>query len=139
MSPLGDALIMEEKNMADTKTFYYEDDKHTIHGPYSSLKDCEVFDYVRIWELKKTSDKDSKINKITIDLSSNSLTIEGGKHASIKILDKQVGVGVQCFAPESWEAVIGTCKQACKNVTILGKPIIDGECLDEMLYMQQGN
>ena len=115
--------------------FYCEDDEYKLYGPFKSMKDCEKYDYSFIWELKKIAEKDKKINKITVDFTSSTLTIEGEKNCSIKILDKVLGNGVHSFAPDSWQVVLGICKAACANTFITGKPTIEGEYLNEVLHL----
>lgn len=124
-------------NVKDIRLGYYcEDDEMNLYGPFQTIKECEEYDYTYVWKLEKIADKDSKINKITIDFETNKLNIDGEKNASIKILDKVLGVGVHSFLPDSWQVVLGICKGACKNIELIGTPCITGECLDEMLYMQ---
>lgn len=126
--------------MADIKLGYYCEDKdYHLYGPFKTVKECEQYDYENIWQLVKVSDKLSKINKITIDLSCNTLTIEGGENCNIKVLDKDLGNGVHYYSPETWEAVLAKAKESCNDVTIIGKPTIEGECLDEVLYMRSGD
>ena len=60
--------------------YYCEDDDYNLYGPYKSVKECEKYNYKNIWQLVKTSNKDSRINKITLDFTSNTLTIEGGEN-----------------------------------------------------------
>lgn len=115
--------------------YYCEDDDYNLYGPYKSVKECEKYNYKNIWQLVKTSDKASRINKITLDFTSNTLTIEGGEKCNIKILDKELGNGVYSFVPDSWEVVLAKSKEACDDVVIIGSPDIKGECLDEMLHM----
>lgn len=125
--------------MANTKDirlgYYCEDDDMNLFGPFTTIKECEEYDYSYIWKLEKIADKDCNINSIAIDFSSNTLTIEGGKNSSIKVLDKEMVNGVNYFEPETWRTVLSISKDACKNVTVTGTPKIEGECLDEMLYM----
>ena len=124
----------------DIKIGYYcEDENYKLYGPFKTVKDCEAYDYVNIWQLVKTSNKASKINKITVDFTSNTLTIEGGENCSMKILDKEIGAGTHTFLPDSWELILAKSREACANIVIKGKPNIEGECLDEMLYMRKGD
>lgn len=123
------------KSTEDRLGYYYQDSKDKLYGPFKTLKECEFFDYKYIWNLVKISDDSNKINKITVDFSSNTLTIEGNENASIKILDKDIGVGVHSFLPEQWEMLLSKVYESTKNITIIGKPQIEGECLDEVLYM----
>lgn len=115
--------------------YYCEDENFNLYGPFKNVKECEKYNYQNIWQLVKTSNKDSQINNITVDFTSNTLTIEGGKNCNIKILDKYIGNGVHSFVPDSWELILSKANESCKNVTIIGKPLIDGECLDAVLYM----
>lgn len=124
--------------MVDTNMklgFYCEDEEYNLYGPFKSMKDCEKYNYTYIWELKKIADKDSNINKITINFESNTLTIEGGKNCNIKLLDKTVGNGVHSFLPESWEFILAKAKENCKDVVIIGHPQIEGDFLNEMLHL----
>lgn len=118
---------------------YCEDENYNLYGPFLSMKEAEKYNYSYIWELKKIAEKDCKINKIVVDFESNTLTIEGDKNCSIKILDKTIGNGVHSFLPESWELILAKAYEACTNVTIIGQPTIEGECLDEVLYMRSRN
>ena len=115
--------------------YYYQDKSNKLFGPFNSYKDCKRFNYKYIWSLVDILEENKKINKIVVDLDKNTIAIEGEKDASIKILDKDIGNGVHSFEPNKWEYVLSVSKDACKNVTIIGKPIIEGECLDEVLYM----
>lgn len=141
MMTIGKELITEENTMADSidnklKLGYYcEDDDYKLYGPFKTVKDCERYNYVNIWQLVKTADKLSRINHITVDFSTNTLTIEGGKNCNIKILDKDIGNGVHSFLPESWELILAKARESCTDVEIIGNPPIEGECLDEMLYL----
>lgn len=122
--------------MADIRLgFYCEDDNMNLYGPFKSLKEAEKYNYSFIWELKKIAEKDTKINKITIDFESNTLTIEGDKNCSIKILDKCIGNGVHSFLPESWELVLAKCNESCADVKTIGTPPVEGEYLNEMLHL----
>lgn len=125
--------------MANTKDirlgYYCEDDDMNLFGPFTTIKECEEYGYSYIWKLEKIADKDCNINSIAIDFSSNTLTIEGGKNSSIKVLDKEMVNGVNYFEPETWRTVLSISKDVCKNVIVTGTPKIEGECLDEMLYM----
>lgn len=115
--------------------FYCEDDNTNLYGPFKSLKEAEKYNYSFIWELKKIAEKDTRINKITIDFESNTLTIKGEKNCSIKILDKCIGNGVHSFLPESWELVLAKCKESCADVETIGTPPVEGEYLNEMLHL----
>lgn len=119
--------------------YYCEDADYKLYGPFKTVKDCERYDYVNIWQLVKVADKLCKINHITVNFNDNTLTIEGGEKCNIKILDKDIGNGVHSFLPESWELILAKVNEACQDVTIIGQPTIDGECLDEVLYMRKGN
>lgn len=111
---------------------YCEDDEYNLYGPFKSMQEAEKYNYSYIWELKKIAEKDCKINKIVVDFESNTLTIEGEKNCSIKILDKTIGNGVHSFLPESWQLVLNKCYESCKNVETIGTPPIEGEYLNEM-------
>lgn len=135
---------IREVNMANTDTnlklgYYCEDSEYKLYGPFKTVKECEKYDYTNIWQLVKVADKLSKINSITVNFKDNTLTIDGGENCNIKILDKEIGNGVHCFLPESWELILSKAYEACTNVTIVGQPTIEGECLDEVLYMRSGN
>ena len=138
---IGKENIMEA-TMADTNLklgIYCEDENYNLYGPFKTMKEAEAYNYSYIWELKKIADKDSKINKIVVDFESNTLTIDGNKNCSIKILDKTIGNGVHCFLPESWELILSKAYEACANVETIGTPPVEGEYINEVLYLRNGN
>lgn len=116
--------------------FYCEDSEYKLYGPFKTSEECEKYDYKNIWHLVKVRDYSPKINKITVNFTSNTLTIEGDKDCELKLLDKTISNGTHTFLPESWELILSKTNEACKNVVIIGKPFIEGECLDEVLYMR---
>lgn len=114
------------------KGFYCEDEYGNFYGPYKTIKEARTVEHLYIWELKEINNNASKVNKIEIDFDSNTLTVDGG---SLTILNKTLDTGTHTFASELWELVLSKSYEACDNVSVKGKPQIEGEYLNEMLHL----
>ena len=130
--------------------YYIADYAGNVSGPYISrdaaIEDSVTGDTILIALtpdfIKSKTHKKKVVNKITLDFTQNLIIIEGdeGAEAVLNKVTYPVGTNVIPIEEfEDWEALVEDSFKLCKSTTIIGNPPVEGECLDEMLYMQQGD
>lgn len=130
--------------------YYIADYAGNISQPYDSkeeaLVDSVSSDMILIALtpafLETKVKKKQTVSKITIDFDKNVIIITGDNGAKATLNKVKYFVG-EYTIPDNfnlfWEEFIEDAFKACKDTEIIGTPPVEGECLDEMLYLQQGD
>lgn len=123
--------------MHNTNEYYISDYSGFLSGPYQSIKEAETdaVDGEAILKFVKFASAPTEITKAIVDFDNGLLTLSGSSKASIKIGEKVLAVGTHKFnkKSESCEGLLNVLSLNCNDVSVIGTPYIEGECLDYLV------
>lgn len=142
MKKNGDAGTEDTKKKVKKRIFYpnhiYVADKNNIvFANGTSKEELEGYKYddddtVLIAIHPKQFFKHvSKVESIVIDFTKSMLSIKGSKVTLAKVEYEEGDIKLEPEDMKDWSSILEDAYKACKNVTVLGVPPIEGECLDE--------
>lgn len=108
--------------------YIYSSSTKKVLGPFISRKEAEaVFEEGDNLLLALACKPAESCTQATIDFNKNTLTIKG--------TFKTYKTGTYEIPDSMLSTILTELHSVCKNVTVVGVPPLEGECLDEMLHM----
>ena len=112
----------------DNNYYLYRPSTKQVYGPFEVRKKAEdVFEEGDTMLLALAHKATNTCKSATVDFNKKVLTIKG--------TFKEYLTGSYEIPDSMLPTILTELHSVCKDVTVIGVPPLQGECLDEMLYM----
>lgn len=122
--------------------YYLSDSEGNLSGPFNSRTEAVPYAIkgdvlIQVLDMSGFCLPKNRPDKIVLDFNRKTVTITGNKDTEAILNKVKYTVGVHDIKDiiTDWEVLITDSLNLCKDTKVIGNPPIEGEYLNEMLYM----